>query len=135
MHTFRRLLCGAFVSADLQSVAVKYKGLCPDKKVPICIPQRKDELATDTAEEVFFGLEILIFGLGGFQIRPNEADDFFRPLMISNPSERVEIQRRPAAMPVPDCHSSTEFSVRKKGFLLFPCFNDRADCRKQEPDC
>ena len=54
VHTFRRLLCGAYVSADLQSAAVKYKGLCPDKKVPICILQRKDELATDTAEDAFF---------------------------------------------------------------------------------
>ena len=40
-------------------------------KIPICILQRRDELATGTAEEVFSGLEILIFGLVGFQIRPN----------------------------------------------------------------
>ena len=62
---------GVLVWADLQSAVAKYKGLCPDKKILICIPQRKDKLAIDTAEEVFSGLEILIFGLVGFQIRPN----------------------------------------------------------------
>ena len=64
--TLRRIRFGGFAIRR-----GKYKGLCPDKKIPICILQRKDELATDTAEEVFSGLEILIFGLVGFQIRPN----------------------------------------------------------------
>ena len=39
--------------------------------IPLCVLRGKGVQAIDTAEEVFFGLEILIFGLVGFQIRPN----------------------------------------------------------------